>query len=783
MNWARRIAYISSLAATIILAAIAPREALAQLGIGLGGGSLVVTMTAPSNGANVTGTIPVSASVNSIGGLTVRSVQFKLDGANLGAADTSSPYAISWNTRTASNGSHTLMAVARDMLGVEWMSNTVTVTVFNDLTPPAVSVTSPTAGATVSGAVTLTANATDNVGVVGVQFQVDGSNNGPETTQAPYSSPWNTLNATNGSHSITAIARDAAGNRATSASVTVTVMNDTSPPSVSISSPVAGATVSGTVMVMASATDNVGVAGVQFKLDGANLGAEVTAAPFQVAWDSSTAQNASHSLSAVARDAAGNTSTAAAVSVTVDNLSPVALENQQPGTPNWGMWFGGMPGDDAGKQIKGYASAASVNKGGSITFYVSVTPAQNYTIDIYRMGYYQGNGGRLLQSVGPLTGVQQPLCPADTNTGLIECNWTASYTLAVPSSWTSGVFLAKLTNATGYQNWIMFVVRDDARQAGLVYQQPTNTYQAYNNYPDDNATGKSLYAFNSFGEPTVSGQTRAVKVSFNRPYADRGAGQFFNWEYYFVRWLEKSGYDVKYVSTLDTHEHGVPATKGFLSVAHDEYWSKQMYDSAEAARAAGVSMAFFGGNGVYWQVRFEPSPLTGVADRVMVGYKDRSIDPVQGPTTTILWRDPFISRPEQTLMGVQFNGQIDFSTPNAPFVVQNSSHWVYAGTGVHDGDQIPGIVGYEMDGSTAGTPLPDSVGGTYTILGQSPYTDLGNGSQQMSNATIYQAPSGAWVFGAGTTSWPWGLDLDGTADPRIQGMTANILDRFVGKTN
>jgi hypothetical protein len=218
-------------------------------------------------------------------------------------------------------------------------------------------------------------------------------------------------------------------------------------------------------------------------------------------------------------------------------------------------------------------------------------------------------------------------------------------------------------------------------------------------------------------------------------------------------------------------------------VAHDEYWSKEMYDAAEAARAAGVNMAFFGGNGVYWQVRFEPSPLTGVADRVMVGYKDRSIDPLQGPTTTILWRDPFINRPEQTLMGVQFTGQIDFSTPNAPFVVQNSSHWVYAGTGVHDGDQIPGIIGYEMDGSTAGTPLPDSVGGTYTILGQSPYTDSGNGSQQISNATIYQAPSGAWVFGAGTTSWAWGLDLDGTADPRIQRMTSNLLDRFVGKTN
>jgi len=726
----------------------------------------------------------VRASVTIIGGLTVQGVQFKLDGANLGAFDTSAPYAINWDTKTASNGSHTLTAVARDGLGVEWTSNAVSVTVFNDLTPPAVSITSPSAGATVSGAITLAANASDNVGVAGVQFQVDGNNNGPEATAAPYSAPWNTVNATNGSHTIAAIARDAAGNSTTSAAVTVTVLNDTTPPSVSISSPAAGATVSGTVTVTANATDNVGVAGVQLKLDGANLGAEVTSAPWQVAWDTTTAQSGSHSLSAVARDAAGNTSTAAAVTVAVSNLSPVALENQQPGADNWGMWFGGMPADDVGKQIKGYASATSVNKGGSITFYVSVATAQTYTIDVYRMGYYQGHGGRLLQSVGPLAGQPQPPCPADVNTGMIECNWAAGYTLAVPTSWTSGVFLAKLTSSAGFQNWIVFVVRDDARQAPLVYKQPVNTYQAYNNYPNDNATGKSLYNYNSFGAPTVSGMNRAVKVSFNRPYADRGAGQLFNWEYYFVRWIERMGYDVKYTTTVDLHENGVPAgTKGLLSIAHDEYWSKEMYDAAEAARAAGVNMAFFGGNGVYWQVRFEASPATGAADRVMVGYKDRTTDPVQGPTTTILWRDPFINRPEQTLMGVMFNGQIDFSSPNAPLVVQNSSHWVYAGTGVHDGDQIPGIIGYEMDGSWSGTPLPEAIGGTYTIIGASPYTDSGSGASLVSNATIYQAPSGAWVFGAGTTSWAWGLDLDGTADARLQGMTANILDRFIGKTN
>jgi hypothetical protein len=593
VNLARRLAYILSLAATITLATIAPREALAQLS----GGSLVVTITAPSNGANVSGTIPVRGSYTTTGALTVRDVQFKLDGADLGAPHQNVPmsgtvsFEDAWDTLTASNGTHTLTAVAHDALGMQWTSNPVAVTVFN---------------------------------------------------------------------------------------------------------------------------------------------------------------------------------------------SPVATENQQPGSGNWAMWVGGIPADDVGKQIKGYASATSVNKGDSITFYVSVATAQTYTIDFYRMGYYQGLGGRLMQSVGPLAGSPQPPCLADINTGLAECNWAAGYTLAVPTSWTSGVFLAKLTSPAGFQNWIIFVVRDDARPAALVYQQPVNTYQAYNNYPNDNATGKSLYDYNSLGAPTVSGTTRAVKVSWNRPYADQGAGQFFNWEYHFIRWIERSGYDVKYSTNIDVHEHSdwLLAAKGVLSIAMDQNYSKEMYDGLEAARDANVNLAFFGADAVFWQVRFEASPLTGAADRVLVCYKDQTKDPVQGPTTTIRWRD--VGRPPQPLIGVQFHGQIGISSPNVPFVVQNSSNWVYTGTGLLDGDQIPGMVGYEMDGTWDIFPTPNAVGGTYLLLSASPYTDV-SGDQKTAISSIYQAPSGAWVFAAGTTSWAWGLDLDGTADPRIQRITSNILDRFVGK--
>ncbi|HJZ53858.1 MAG TPA: LamG-like jellyroll fold domain-containing protein, partial [Gemmataceae bacterium] len=192
----------------------------------------------------------------------------------------------------------------------------------SDTTPPTVTVTNPASGATVSGIITVSANASDNVGVVGVQFLLNGANLGAEDTTAPYSVSWNTTSVANGTYTLAAVARDAAGNTATSAvSVTVNNVADTTPPTVSLTSPASGATVSGSVTVSASATDNVGVVGVQFKLDGNNLGAEVTTVPYSVSWNTTTATNGSHTLTAVARDAAGNTATAATVTVTVSNAT------------------------------------------------------------------------------------------------------------------------------------------------------------------------------------------------------------------------------------------------------------------------------------------------------------------------------------------------------------------------------------------------------------------------------------------------------------------------------
>ncbi len=277
-----------------------------------------VSVSAPADGATVAGTINVTATASDDVG--VSGVQFRLDGNDLGAEDTNSPYSASWNTTGVPDGSHTLTAVARDAAGNTRTSATVTVTVKNtDTEQPAVSLTAPAGGATVNGAISVTASASDDVGVSGVQFRLDGANLGAEDTGSPYSTSWNTTNVADGSHTLTAVARDAAGNTRTSTGVTVTVKNtDTAAPSVALTAPTGG-TVSGTVNVTASASDDVGVSGVQFRLDGANLGSEDTSSPYSTSWNTATATNGSHTLSATARDAAGNTRTATNVAVTVSN--------------------------------------------------------------------------------------------------------------------------------------------------------------------------------------------------------------------------------------------------------------------------------------------------------------------------------------------------------------------------------------------------------------------------------------------------------------------------------
>jgi Bacterial Ig domain len=334
-----------------------------------------VSITSPTTGTTVSGSRAINATATDNVGVV--SVQFRIDGVNVGTADTTSPYSYTWNTATSTNGSHALTAVARDAAGNTRTSSTVTVTVSNatysqvayppaDTTLPSVSITAPTGGSTVSGSRAINATATDNVGVVSVQFRIDGVNVGTADTTSPYSYTWNTATSSNGSHALTAVARDAAGNTRTSSTVTVTVSNatysqaiyppaDTTLPNVSITAPTTGSTVNGSRAINATATDNIAVASVQFRIDGANVGSPDTTSPYTYTWNTATSSNGSHALTAVATDTSGNTRTSSTVTVTVSNATyaqaPYAPDTTLPNVnitaPTTGATVGGTIGVSA----------------------------------------------------------------------------------------------------------------------------------------------------------------------------------------------------------------------------------------------------------------------------------------------------------------------------------------------------------------------------------------------------------------------------------------------------
>src|SRR5256714_4899263 len=204
-----------------------------------------------------------------------------------------------------------------------------------------------------------------------------------------------------------------------------------------------------------------------------------------------------------------------------------------------------------------------------------------------------------------------------------------------------------------------------------------------------------------------------------------------------------------------------------------------MRDAVELARDSGVNLGFFGANTSYTQVRFESSSA-GAPNRVVVEYRNypwAPTDAVQGPTTTGDFR--WLGRPEQTMLGLQYY----FTSPQIDYVVTNSSHWVYAGTGFRDGDHVAGIVGYEADSFMSAYPPPNTT--NQTLLSASPYTDPMTGTLYTANSSIYQAPSGAWVFAAGTLAWSWALeDAPGVlqqfkVNAKIQQTTANVLNAFL----
>ncbi len=468
----------------------------------------------------------------------------------------------------------------------------------------------------------------------------------------------------------------------------------------------------------------------------------------------------------------------------------IVAENCLAGTPA-STWDIVGVGDTS---LQGFANDISVNRGSTISFKVN-TNATAYRLDIYRMGYYGGQGARLVTTVNPSAALpqSQPTCLTDNTTGLVDCgNWGVSASWAVPASAASGIYFAKLVRPdTGGASHVVFIVRNDASTSKLVFQTSDTTWQAYNSWG-----GNSLYV----GAPAG----RAYKVSYNRPFntriIDGGQDWVFNAEYPMVRWLEANGYDVSYTTGVDSDRRGNLLTnhKTYLSVGHDEYWSAAQRANVEAARAAGVNLAFFSGNEIFWKTRWEPSiDSSATAYRTMVSYKETKanakIDPNAAWTGT--WRDPRFSppadggKPENALSGTIFavnGGTTSIRVPEADGKLRFWRNTSVATQAAGATAVLPdGTLGYEWDtDADNGFRPPGLMRLSSTVAtGVEVLQDFGStyGTGSATHAlTLYKHASGARVFGAGTIQWSWGLDAvhdrAGTpSDVRMQQATVNLL--------
>ena len=433
-----------------------------------------------------------------------------------------------------------------------------------------------------------------------------------------------------------------------------------------------------------------------------------------------------------------------------------------------------LPGEQS-PSIFGYASAPSVVQGGSLDLHISAE-SNPYDMLIFRYG---ASGLALVQSNLNLTGqtytCQNAVGVLVTNdTDPLGCNWPVAYTLNIPSDWPSGLYVIDLLDADdrqgGYGSYIRFVVSEDQPgvNADILVHMPINTWQAYNRY----------------GSVSLYTDPQGVKLTFDRPYRKCGENCASHWESPMAQWLASEGYAADYITSLDLHnDPGLLYNyKVFLSVGHDEYWTKEMRDHLDSYLSAGGNYAAFSGNTMFRQVRYEDNGHT------MVGYKSEwRSDPLYGVDNirvTTAFKNSPINWPQNSTIGLGWTGWVNNDGTDqmkGRFTVYRSDHWVYAGTGLSNGDIFwyEPVTKVEVDGAAFewenGQPVVTGEGGTpdnFLILGLEPST---KGASTMG---LFRHSGGGIVFNAATFGWPLGLWPENNPDDyeTVRQITRNVLN-------
>jgi hypothetical protein len=457
----------------------------------------------------------------------------------------------------------------------------------------------------------------------------------------------------------------------------------------------------------------------------------------------------------------------------------VTQENLRPGTDAWRI-TGTPPGT-----IDGFADRTYAAAGDTVSLAVS-TDAPQFRVEAYRMGYYQGSGARLVWHSDELPGAVQPPCPVTPGINMVSCeNWSPSLQVAITAAFVPGDYLFKLVGSEGQAGYVPLTVWDPQSHATYLVKNDVLTWQAWNPYGGyDYYVGKGSCPSGRY--PLCS---RARVVSFDRPYAfdyngGAGTGDFLTLELPLVRWLEQRGLDVSYVSDLTVIQHPdiVTEHKALLSLGHDECWSLQERQAAVSAHAAGVNLAFFGASGMLRHVRLEPSTLG--PDRQEVDYRNAAEDPLNGisdplQVTGNTWASPPANWPEDTFVGESYNGFLAARAAPGALRVTDAAAWIFTGTDLHEGQDVPGVIGSDVDSLDPQLGFPPNV----AVFAHSPL-DASRAQARTSHVgvfysdmTYYTDPeSHAGVWDSGTNAWI--PDLNPCPDDRA--CPVGVIGRITG---